>query len=410
VHILILEAYDGGSHKQFLDGLVAHSRHRYTRLGLPARKWKWRMRGSALYFAARLRAPGSAAEAEGCQAELIFTSDMTSAADLRALLPAPLNRRPLVAYFHENQLTYPLPEEAQRDYQFGMTNITSCLAADAVWFNSQYHQEEFLAAVEGLLRRMPDYVPTGTVEGIRSRAAVLPLGLDEELFEIGRRRAGGHPPTVRSAPAAESGCPSTTAGAPRTGAGEPAGVNGQAPVRILWNHRWEYDKNPEEFFAVLLDLQRAGVPFRLLVAGQSFRQAPPIFAAAREQLAGRIEHFGTVPDRRAYRELLGRADVAVSTARHEFFGLAVREATAAGCFPLLPRRLSYPELVPGNEHTIYLYGVSGELRERLACLCRHGAPPLSAGLRGAVEALAWPRLIGRYDEAFEEAARRGGGG
>ena len=38
----------------------------------------------------------------------------------------------------------------------------------------------------------------------------------------------------------------------------------------------------------------------------------------------------------------------LSTARHEFFGVAVVEALLAGCLPWLPDRLSYPELLPAG--------------------------------------------------------------
>jgi hypothetical protein len=61
--------------------------------------------------------------------------------------------------------------------------------------------------------------------------------------------------------------------------------------------------------------------------------------------------MGYVRSRRDYFHLLKSGTIVVSTARHEFFGLAVIEAVRAGCRPLLPRRLSYPELFPGE----YLY-------------------------------------------------------
>ncbi|MCK5271632.1 MAG: DUF3524 domain-containing protein [Sedimentisphaerales bacterium] len=362
MRILILEAYDNGSHKQFLNGLTANSRHSFSRLGLPARKWKWRMRGSAIYFVQQLES--------GCcpdvnDIDLIFTSDMTAVADLRALLPNALKDKPIICYFHENQLTYPIPDESQRDYQYGFTNITSCLAADAVWFNSRYHLDSFLEAVEALLKKMPDYVPTGIVETISRRATVMPLGLSPELFQL------------------------------------PAKSNPKSPPVILWNHRWEYDKNPDEFFEVLFDLDRMGVEFRLIVAGENFRTAPPIFAAAKKALADHIDHFGYVPDLCEYQKLLSDCDIVVSTSIHEFFGLSVLEAIAVGCCPLLPNRLSYPELICAKFHHRYLYNNHVELREKLISLLTNPIAPLPEQLSQQVSELAWPALIGKYDDAFD---------
>ena len=33
-----------------------------------------------------------------------------------------------------------------------------------------------------------------------------------------------------------------------------------APLRILWNHRWDYDKNPVDFFRVIFELAGIDVP------------------------------------------------------------------------------------------------------------------------------------------------------
>jgi glycosyltransferase involved in cell wall biosynthesis len=56
-----------------------------------------------------------------------------------------------------------------------------------------------------------------------------------------------------------------------------------------------------------------------------------------------VVRWGYQPDK-AYWQALRAADVVVSTARHEFFGIGVVEAISAGCWPLLPDRLAYPEV------------------------------------------------------------------
>ena len=53
--ILALEPYYGGSHRAVLDALAAHVDADWHLLTLPARKWKWRMRGAAITFAEQAR-------------------------------------------------------------------------------------------------------------------------------------------------------------------------------------------------------------------------------------------------------------------------------------------------------------------------------------------------------------------
>ena len=46
---------------------------------------------------------------------------------------------------------------------------------------------------------------------------------------------------------------------------------------ILWNHRWEYDKNPESFFECLYQLQQNDIDFDIAVLGESFNTNPNVF-------------------------------------------------------------------------------------------------------------------------------------
>ncbi len=153
MNVLALEPYYGGSHRAFLDGWVRHSRHRWTVLTLPARKWKWRMRHAAVTLADRAREHRSDGEAW----DVLVTSDMLPLAEFLGLVDRTVRDLPSVVYFHENQLTYPVRRDDPRDLHFAMANMTTALAAGQVWFNSAYHRDSFLDALAGLLAQMPDY-------------------------------------------------------------------------------------------------------------------------------------------------------------------------------------------------------------------------------------------------------------
>ena len=369
LRILALEPYYGGSHRAFLDGWRRHSRHRLELLTMPARKWKWRMRGAAVAM------HQDVLERRGAF-DVLFVSDFVDLAALAGMRPDALGGAPRMAYFHENQLTYPVPGEDERDYQFGFTNITTCLAADRVLFNSRYHLEGFLAAVDGLLGRMPDEVPQGVADRIRSRSHVVPVGVDVASIDAERGRAAAR----------------------------------EGPLTVLWNHRWEYDKGADAFFGLMTELAEEGREFELIVTGQRFRSAPPVFDEARERLADRLRHFGYVESRADYCRLLLASDVAVSTAEQEFFGISAVEAAYARCVPLLPNRLSYPELLPAARHATCLYEDRDDLRARLVHWMENVEEARRLDVSGDVRRFGWDRVAPLLDDAVEAACAEEGDG
>jgi len=250
MNILVLEPYYGGSHKAFLAGLMHHLSYVFDLLTLPAHSWKWRLRLAAPHFAGVLVNDPHYA---GKTFDRILCSSLIDVAALRGLLPPNLRTIPLLTYFHENQFAYPVQLSEARDVHFGLTNLTTALAADGLAFNSRYNLDSFLAGCRELLVKMPDMSLPGYEEAIHAKATILHPGLDfSEIDSCFAERQTGRPPV------------------------------------LVWNHRWEHDKNPELFFNTLYALAEQGVPFGLIALGESFRSQPPVFAQARERLAERI--------------------------------------------------------------------------------------------------------------------------
>jgi hypothetical protein len=147
---------------------------------------------------------------------------------------------------------------------------------------------------------------------------------------------------------------------------------------------------------VLVALAEHGVAFRVALAGSNTRSDPREFDAAIAALGERVVHVGYLP-RDDYEALLLRSDVVVSTAAHEFFGVSTVEAIAAGAVPLLPDRLSYPELVPAAFHdpVLYRHSLFDRLRAVLDDLA--AARARVEGLRPAMERWSWPSVAPLYD-------------
>ena len=360
MRILFLEAFFGGSHRAFAQGLQRHSRHQIELITLPDRFWKWRMRGAALHMAPRIPPLH--------RFDLIMTTNLMSLADLRALLPP--HRCPMVVYFHENQLTYPIAAGDLRDVHFGFTDITTALTANQIWFNSFSHQDAFLAALPAFVKQMPDARPTWITEAIRRKASVLYPGCEFP----------SNPP-------------------------EPAPETTRTPL-IIWNHRWEFDKNPEAFFEALYVLASRDRAFEVALLGECFQDQPKCFLNARERLGDRIVHFGYAPSKGDYHRWLERGHIVVSTALQENFGFAVVEAARFGCLPLLPQRLSYPEIIPTPFHELCLYADQSDFIYKLTHVLDHHHD-FHAQKRSLQEAMArygWNERIGAFDDRLAAAA------
>lgn len=327
--ILLLLPFGIDSHQQWAKGLQCYSRHEVRILSMGGSHWKWRMHGAALTLARKF-------EALRWKPDLILSTDMMDLSTFAAMLREEIQGIPLWVYFHENQLTYLWsardPDVKKgRDRHYAWINFVSALVADRVLFNSYFHKNSFLDALPRFLRAFPDHQESERVTEIQKKSYVCYPGID--LESINRWR-----PSPK--------------------------VFNEIPI-ILWNHRWEYDKNPELFFRVLYKLAEAAVPFRLVVLGKGFSSSPKAFAEAQERLARQVIHWGFVESKEAYLSWLWKADVLPVSSYHDFFGISVLEAILAENFPLLPMREAYPEHLPPGDFPQCYYKDEEELFGKL---------------------------------------------
>lgn len=362
MNLLLLEPYFTGSHKAWAEGYAAHSTHDVTILSLPGNFWKWRMHGGAITLARQFLE-------RDLQPDMILATDMLDLTTFLSLTRRKTSNLPVAVYFHENQLTYPWSPsdrdvQQKRDRHYGFINYASALTADAVFFNSNYHRRSFLAELRRFLRHFPDHRDPENIDRIEENSDVLPLGLDLARFDS---------------------------------------VNGQTsksgPMLILWNHRWEFDKNPEEFFRALYAVAENGIDFRVAILGECFAQQPQVFERAQQRLRDRIVQFGYVASFEEYAHWLWQAAILPVTSYQDFFGASVVEALYCECLPLLPRRLAYPELIPTESHHHAFYRNFDDLVARLEQLLTEVDFEIES-LRRNVRRFDWRVMAAEYDSVI----------
>ncbi len=368
--IHLLAPFFSGSHQRWAEGYARHSQHTIRLFTLPGRHWKWRMHGAAVQLAQEFLAQPE-------QPDLLLTTDMLDTATFLSLTRSRTAKLPVAVYFHENQLTYPWSPtdedvHQKRDRHYGWINYTSALAADALLFNSHYHQQSFLAALPGFLNAFPDYKGLDTVEGIASKSQVLYLGMDflysEEIMPQDRK----------------------------------------SPPVLLWNHRWEYDKNPDAFFRVCKQLKSEGRSFKLVILGEQFAKAPAVFSKAQQAFNEEIIHWGFAKDKQEYIRWLQKSTILPVTSNQDFFGGSIVEAMYHGVYPLLPNRLAYPEHIPNECHTTHLYETEEDLLIKLRQLLLLPTPSSQHdSFRSWVSHYGWQQLASVYDQKMEGISNQG---
>ncbi|MDN3639603.1 DUF3524 domain-containing protein [Simiduia curdlanivorans] len=356
MRVLLLSAYHAPSHAYWAQGLQETFPHWHWQLiSLPARYFNWRIRGNALHIAYEYQ------DLLVQQYDLIIATSMTDLAGLRSLCPQ-LAAIPSILYFHENQFSYPGNEVQSNRVEPQMMTLFSALTATRLVFNSHYNRETFFAGLGQLLKKLPDCVPANLLASLTAKADVLPVPLADQAFELDCHKSG-----------------------------KPS---------FIWNHRWEHDKAPERLLAALKLLTQTQRDFSLHVVGQQFRSQPSCFTELQQllQATDTVGAWGFQESRETYNHLLASSHAVISTALHDFQGLAVLEAVAAGCIPLVPKRLAYPEWFPDAGYGSYETDAGLEAQAlaeaMLAVIDGAGQPcPDVSSMSRTAQAPAYERLI-----------------
>ena len=364
LNILYVEPFYSGSHKQWIDAYKIHSKHNIHILDLPGKKWKWRMHGGAITLAEKFNTLNK-------KFDLIICSDMLNLPVFKSLCNKKLLSNKIILYFHENQLSYPWSPfdkdiELKRDLHYHYINYTSSLVSDYNFFNSSYHLQSYIEAVRKYLNKMPDFQNKDTVNKIIKKSDVLSLGCDLTKFETIDKE-----------------------------------IN--SPI-ILWNHRWEYDKNPDLFFKILMELYDDDIKFSLIVLGEKNMEYPEVFDKAIKKLKDRIIHFGYCDSYSEYMKYIKLSNILPVTSIQDFFGISIVEAVSCGNIPILPNRLSYPEILDFDKNKNLFYENEKELKNKLVYIINN-ISTLSAEIKELSNSVynnySWDIISKKYDDTFE---------
>lgn len=313
--IYIVDPYYNASHRMWAQGIKSNSKFEVEIFSMSPNYWTWRMQGSAYTMSKRV-------SSSNVRPDLIMVTDMIDLPLLKNLLPKNWNV-PYVLYMHENQLTYPLSQYTQDKYQdlsYGYMNYKSCLVADYILFNSEYHSNTFLKACQILLHKMPDNKNLETIDLIKRKSQVIPIGLNLDQIEKVVKQTGN-----------------TT-------------VNKRIPS-LLFNHRWEYDKRPEVFINLIDSLLENKLEFKINITS---KLSPSDAEKLKSKYGKYLNHIGNITSYESYLKLVSQSNILPVTSIHDFFGISVLEAIHCGCYPILPSDLCYQEhFISYNEEYFY---------------------------------------------------------
>ncbi|MAW08101.1 MAG: hypothetical protein CME61_07455 [Halobacteriovoraceae bacterium] len=320
---LLLLPYDGPSHRYWANQKLLEKKGSKL-ITLPGRHWKWRMHGAASYFSKYLE------EISAEPFKKIITTSMLNLVELKGLLAKSYQHLPIHIYFHENQFAYPVgandpDKNSKRLEHYQFIQIMSFIYADEVFFNSEYNRKTFIKGATSLLSKLPDFKEHLEI-GLNRRTNLFKIFFNKSDFNLTKKK-------------------------------------NTPEIFFVWNHRWEDDKNPRDFFKFLKFIKKDQIKFKLIILGKETHHEE--FKKAKLDFKDQIHHWGEVKERKKYLRLLSLATHTIITSNHDFFGLSALECVLSEVKTVFPKRLCYHEHFSDNEWKLISYDNFREAKERL---------------------------------------------
>ncbi|XP_074450582.1 tRNA-queuosine alpha-mannosyltransferase isoform X7 [Larus michahellis] len=378
--VLLIEAFYGGSHKQLMDLLQEELREDCVLWTLPAKKWHWKARTAALYFMQTVPASTNyrilfassvlnLAELAALRPDLAKLKKVLYFHENQLVYPVQKCQERDFQYGYNQVLSCLVADVVVFNSAFNMESFLTSIGkfmklipdhrpkdlekiirpkCQVLYFPvrfpdvSRFMPEHKLARLEkviGVKSNGDAYRSEGLPGQQKSRAlmktsdARRESGLCEAQPGLCTTQHEG-PPSPLTAPARLGTSEASESTNPcqeedkqhltfNLGNISSGRDYQQRPLHVAWPHRWEHDKDPETFFKVLLKLKEKDLPFHVSVLGEAFTEIPDIFAEAKKALGSSVLHWGYLPSKEDYFQALCMADVVISTAKHEFFGVAI---------------------------------------------------------------------------------------
>jgi len=354
LRILFIEPLMNGSHASVIRNYLLHTKHKIDLLSLDGEHWIKNLCTGAGRLSRHLNQ-----KFPSPVHDIVVATDLFQQGDFYTLQIKRFGNIPKIFLAHEHQ--FGVPKSGLRydnDLNVRLSNVISTICADKCIFLSNSSMTQYT-------ENLRTYLSENIAESIERKCKSINLGVDFKSFD--------KYPFVKNFDQAI----------------------------ILWNHRLEFDKNPEEFFRALNELATEGLDFKVIIASDT--SDPNISKEVKEgigKLGDKIVHQGYVRNKKKLAQLYWKSNIVVSTAEAEFFGLSVAEAIHCNCWPILPKRLTFPQFVPKRFHENHLYTNHKDFVAKLRWAIKNVPCLKNDALQQHVSKYSWDKIAPTWDEAI----------